>query len=565
MTPYGDRHFSTPADVDEFIATLEKYERGELSTDEFRAFRLVRGVYGQRQDDAQMIRVKIPQGIVLPEQLEALAEVAEQTPRQLGHLTTRQNFQFHFLKMAEVEGLLRRLDRAGITTRAACGNSVRNITGCPHAGLSREEPFDTTPFGDGLVRHLLRQPFTEALPRKFKIAFSACPSDCALAAINDLGFIAHRAADGSRRFRVVAAGGLATLPTNALVLHESLPAEEILAVAEALVKVFDATGDRKNRNKARLKFVVRKIGEPAFRALYEAKLAEVVQHAPRLELPDEGPAPQHDWVLPPLGDPSLLAFVRSNVARTRNVGRVFVTVRLSVGDITAAQIRGLASVARRYGDGGVRLLVDQNLLLRDVLVSDLPELYRALGGLGLGAAQAGTSADVTSCPGADSCKLAITHSKGLGKALAEALAEGAVPGVSVKLSGCPNSCGQHHIATIGLHGAVRKIGGRAAPHYQILVGGQVSAQGATFGRPLGKVPAKRASAAVSRLTRWAEENAGPAEDAATRLARAGTEELRALLQDLFELSEEQAEESDFVDYGAEAPFQVLTMEGECAA
>lgn len=563
MSRYGDRRFSTPADVDEFIATLERYERGELSTEEFRAFRLVRGVYGQRQDEAQMIRVKIPQGIVLPEQLEALAEVAEETPRKLGHLTTRQNFQFHFLKMAEVEGLLRRLERAGITTRAACGNSVRNITGCPHAGLSREEPFDTTPFGDALVRHLLRQPFTEALPRKFKIAFSACPSDCALAAINDLGFIAHRAPDGSRRFRVVAAGGLATLPTNALVLHESLPAEEILGVAEALVKVFDDTGDRKNRNKARLKFVVRKIGEAAFRALYQAKHAAVT--APRLAIPDEGPSAPQEWVLPPLADRELRAFAESNVARTRHLGRVFVTIRLPVGDITAAQIRGLAAVSRRFGDGGVRLLVDQNLLLRDVAVSELPELYAALGALGLAAAQAGTSADVTSCPGADSCKLAITHSKGLGQALIETLAEDPVAGISVKLSGCPNSCGQHHIATIGLHGAVRKIGGRAAPHYQIFVGGGVSASGAVFGRPLGKVPARRAGEAVSRLSRFAEQHRGPGEDAAGRLARAEVEELRALLRDLFELSEEQVEESDFVDYGAAAPFAVVTSEGECAA
>lgn len=560
---YGDRRFSTPADVDEFIATLERYERGELSTEEFRAFRLVRGVYGQRQDDAQMIRVKIPQGILLPDQLEALAEVAEETPRKLGHLTTRQNVQFHFLKMAEVEGLLRRLDRAGITTRAACGNSVRNITGCPHAGLSRTEPFDTTPFGDALVRYLLRQPFTEALPRKFKIAFSACPSDCALAAINDLGFIAHRGPDGSRRFRVVAAGGLATLPTNALVLHESLRAEEILGVAEALVKVFDDTGDRKNRNKARLKFVVRKIGEPAFRALYQAKHAEV--EAPKLVIPDEGPPALAEWVLPPLADAGLKAFAQSNVARTRNLGRVFVTIRLPVGDISAAQLFGLAGLSRRFGDGGVRLLVDQNLLLRDVAAGELPELYAALEGLGLATAQAGTSADVTSCPGADSCKLAITHSKGLGQALIGALAEQAVPGISVKLSGCPNSCGQHHIATIGLHGAVRKIGGRAAPHYQIFVGGQVSASGAVFGRPLGKVLARRAGEAVSRLSRFAEERKGPGEEAAARLARAETDELRALLQDLLELSAEQVEERDFVDYGAEAPFQVVTTEGECAA
>jgi sulfite reductase (NADPH) hemoprotein beta-component len=559
------RSFSKAADIDEFVRTVERFERGEMSPDEFRAYRLVRGVYGQRQDDVQMLRVKIPGGVLLPEQMEALAEVAEQTPRGVGHVTTRQNMQFHFVKLAEVEAHLRRLDQVGLTTRGACGNSVRNITGCAKAGLCPDEPFDVTPFGDALTRHFLRRPLAEHLPRKFKIALSGCPHDCALAAINDIGLIAQRASDGSRRFKVLAGGGLSTMPTSAFLLHESYPAERICEVAEALLRLFDRTGNRENRGKARMKFVVRKLGREEFVRQYNEELERVIASAEvePLDLPDARDQVE-TWSLPPFASPEVKAFARTNISKTKHVGRVFIAVKLHVGDATAAQLSGLAVIARRYGDHTARLAVNQNLLLRDVAVSDVPAVYRELRALDLARGDVDTSADVTSCPGADSCKLAITTSKDLAKQLTDALLTAPVDGVSIKMSGCPNSCGQHHIATIGFHGAVRKIGQRAAPHYQVLVGGGVDASGATFGKIAGKVPARRVKETIDRLIALAEREKSPSESVADWLKRADQDRLKAAIRDLTELGD-QATEEDFVDIGTTAPFRVVEMEGECAA
>lgn len=552
----GRAPFTDPNDVDELIAAVERYERGELSSDEFRAFRLIRGVYGQRQDDVQMIRAKIPGGVLLPEQLEAVADVAEATPRGLAHVTTRQNFQLHFVKLADVAGHLRRLEQAGLTSRGACGNAVRNVTGCARAGLCAGEAFDTTPFIDAITLHFLRRPLAEGLPRKFKIALSGCATDCALGAINDLGLIAHRDSQGARRFTVFAAGGLATLPTSGLLLHDSYPAERINEVAEALVRLFDRTGNRANRSKARLKFVVKTLGEERFRREYEAELERVITSGEvrPIDVPDAPAGTRRE----------LVELARRNVTPTRNVGRVFVELPLPTGDITAAQLRGLAGLARRFGEGSVRATVSQNLMLRDVAEADLPELFDALTRLGLAAPIAGTSADVTSCPGADTCKLAITNSKDLGRVLGAELSTRPTPGVSINISGCPNSCGQHHLATIGLHGGVRKIDGRAAPQYLLMVGGHLGPEGAKFGKVVGKVPARRVTQAIDRLIALAERSKAPGEETRAWLERADREVLRAELADLTELGAD-AEPGDFVDYGADGPFRVIELEGECAA
>ncbi len=561
----AERSFSKAADIDEFIVNVERFEKGEMSPDEFRAYRLVRGIYGQRQDDVQMIRVKIPMGVLLPEQLDALADVADETPRKVGHVTTRQNFQFHFVKLHECEAPLRRLDAVGLTTRGACGNAVRNVTGCAKAGLCTDEAFDSTAFGDAIVRHFLRRPISEHLPRKFKIALSGCPSDCGFGAINDIGLIAHRAPDGSRRFKVLAAGGLSTMPVSAFVLHESYPAERICEVAEALVRLFDRTGNRQNKGKARLKFVVKKLGKEETIRQYNEELEKVLAsgEVKALEIPDAAIS-REAWSLPPFASPAIAAFARSNVAPTRNIGRVFVTVRLPIGDINGPQLRGVANIARQYGSGDVRLSIDQNLLFRDVAASDVPAVYRALEAIDLALPNAGSSADVTSCPGADTCKLAITTSKDLGRELTQQLTPTPIDGVKIKLSGCPNSCGQHHIATIGFHGGVRKINGRAAPHYIVMVGGSIGPNGAEFGHVAGKVPARRVKETIDRLTQLAEREKKPDETIEQYLCRAEQSVLKHAIEDLTELGENATEE-DFRDIGTTAPFRVVEMEGECAA
>src|SRR5439155_12229301 len=274
----AERRFGSPQDVEEFVRTLEAYERGEIGPDDFRTFRLTRGIYGQRQDDVQMIRVKIPQGILNGSQLRGLAEVARRYSRGFGHVTTRQNVQFHFVKMAVVPEAMDALERTGLTTREACGNTVRNITACPMAGVCTTEPFDVTPYGEAVTRFFLRNPICQALPRKFKISFSGCPSDCALGAMHDIGVIARTGENDCRNeigLKVVIGGGLSVSPQDAWVLHEFLPPERLIPVCEAVVRVFDRTGNRRNKGQARMKYAIRKLGWEAFKAEIDKEAAGI--------------------------------------------------------------------------------------------------------------------------------------------------------------------------------------------------------------------------------------------------------------------------------------------------
>jgi sulfite reductase beta subunit-like hemoprotein len=271
--------FADEAEIDAFVATLERFEKGELSPDEWRAYRLVRGTYSQRQDgDVQMLRVKIPQGILDVAQLHALADVAESWSRGFGHITTRQNLQFHFLKLHDVEPAMRRLTEAGLTTREACGNSVRNITGCPYAGVAADEAFDVTPYAEALTRYLLRHPLSSSLPRKFKIAFEGCVEEHTFTPINDLGFRARLVLENGvprRGFRLTAGGGTATMPKSGRVLYEFLPSGEILAVAEAILRVFHRLGNRKDKAKARMKFLIAELGWEGWKREFESSFEEV--------------------------------------------------------------------------------------------------------------------------------------------------------------------------------------------------------------------------------------------------------------------------------------------------
>src|SRR5216684_3739772 len=350
--------FADEGELDRFVAKLEEFERGELAPDAWRAFRLVHGVYGQRQDGPMMIRCKIPQGVLTPEQLLALAEVSERWSNGKGHITTRQNVQFHFVKMDDVEAVVRRLGAAGLTTREACGNSVRNITGCPYAGVSEQEPFDVTPYAEAMTRHLLRGPLSSTLPRKFKIAFGGCcGGDCAGGGFHDIGFLA-RERDGKRGFRVTIGGGLSTLRRAGILAHEFAPAEEVLEIAEAVVRVFNRTGDRKNKHKARLKFVIDALGPEAFLTQYR-KEREGLHIAPEL-LPQPLRTPRTPHPRPPR--PGFEKFVETNVRAQRDPERAAVTVRVPLGDLTSAQLGALASIAEEFSEEGeIRTTVEQNV------------------------------------------------------------------------------------------------------------------------------------------------------------------------------------------------------------
>ncbi len=561
--------FSDPRDVDEFVATLGRFERGEIASDAFRAFRLTRGVYGQRQEGEQMLRVKIPAGLLGAEQLGALADVGERYGRGLGHVTTRQNVQFHFLKMADVEAAMRRCDEAGLTTREACGNSVRTMTACEVAEVCGAAPFDVTPYAEALTRYFLGHPLSASLPRKFKAAFSGCATDCAKAAIHDLGFVAATRG-GERGFKVLAAGGLSTSPQAALVLHEFVPAGEIGRVGEAVVRLFHRLGNRDNRHRARLKYVLRKLGEEKFRAAYAEARGEVDAEAAGelrvVEAPAREPAPPRRALGPaPAG---LLLWQAASTFAQKQPGYVAVYVRLPLGDVTVAQLRALAGVCARYGDGTLRLTIDQNLLLPWVDRRSLAALYAELEPLGLARPDARTAHDVTSCPGADTCNLAVTASRRLAAAVAERLdradarALEGLAGASIKVSGCPNSCGQHHVADLGFHGGAKTVGGAAVPVYQLHLGGGVDARGARFGRQVVKIVARRVPDAVVRLFELYGRERGEGESPADFFARVDPKAVVAALGPLVAAPPEEAERSDF---GETQGFLVATGDGECAA
>jgi len=571
----GRLGFARQADVDLFVDKLEAFENGQLSADDWRGFRLLNGVYGQRQDGVMMIRAKLPGGFVTPAQLEALADVAETYGGGKGHITTRQNVQYHFVPMADVETALRRLADAGITTKEACGHSVRNWTCCPFAGVAKDEPFDPTPYVEALARHLLRGPYSSTLPRKLKPSLGGCcGNDCSQAFINDLGFLARKRTTPEGRdeigFQLLAGGGLSTLRRSALVVEDFVPADELLEAADAIVRVFHRIGNRNNRAKARLKWAIDKIGVPAFLAEYQAERATIrgeggvplVLPAQPEVTPRRAPLNQLISV-----EPGYDAWAAHNVRPQKQAGFSSIVIRLILGDITAAQLRALASIIVTYGEGELRTTNEQNLVLRFVADARLPALHRELVKIGLALQDANTLADVVSCPGASSCKLAVTASRGLGSQLTELLDRrpdlvSAAKGLDVKVSGCPHGCGQHYIAGIGFQGGMRKVAGRPAPQYLVYVGGGIRADGADFGRLISKVPARRAAAALERLLDFYIA-AG-----ATSHAFWGTvslETLRSLIADLTELREVDATEADFIDLGDTTAFEVITAEGECAS
>jgi sulfite reductase (ferredoxin) len=570
--------FSDPADIDEFVDTLARFERGEISPEVFRRYRLARGVYGQRQEGAQMLRVKIPQGVLSSAQLRTLGDVAARWGHGYGHVTTRQNIQYHFVPMPEVEGALRVLDTTGLTTREACGNTVRNVTADPLAGVRDHGTFDVTPYGEAITRFFLRQGWANSLPRKFKIALGYAPGDTALTAIHDVGLVA-RVRDGQRGFTVRIAGGLSTSPQNALRFREFLPESELLDVCAAAVRVFDRMGNRDNKHRARLKYVLRKLGPERFRATLEEELAAVQAHGGHpLDLSVATPAPtppppsRIDAESPPAPGRGYLRWRASNALAQDQAGYHAVVVRLPLGRITAAQFDALADIAERFSEGALRLAVDQNLLLRFVPTGRLGALYTALDAAGLGAPDARTVADVTTCPGAETCNLAVTASRQVGAAitarlesdasLADALV--AARDATVKVSGCPNSCGQHHIATLGWHGAARRAGDRTAPVYQLHLGGGFDDDGARFGRQVVKVPARRVPEAMARLLKlYAAERAEG--DTPDRFFRdlAGPR-VEALLHDLVALDADTPDDI-FLDIGQAQGFHVAIGEGECAA
>ncbi len=581
--------YPVPPAIQEEIETFEtealRTLAGEISTDLFKPFRLQYGIYGQRQPGVQMVRVKIPFGGITANQLRRLAELADRYATGVGHVTTRQDIQMHFVELQDVPTIMRGLAEVGLTTREACANTVRNVTACHLAGVCQGEVFDVTPYAKTVAYHLLRNPLNQSLPRKFKIAFSGCAHDCALTPIHDIGLLAARRADGVIGFRMVAGGGLGSAPRVAQLLREFTPIEELIPSIEAVIKVFDTLGNRKNRNKARMKFVIDKLGFDEFKRRWEAAYVAMGHALPRngsvtlLQHQDE-PTP---LIMPTRNEAtskngngeSVIGretpyemWKRTNVVKQKQEGYVTAAIKLFMGDITVEQMLFVADLAERYSNGNLRTTINQNMVIRWIPSDLVPRLYEDLVSRGLADPGAELVEDIIACPGTDTCGLGITSSKGLARALAEVFPAGRVPedlaGVDVKISGCHNSCAQHHISTIGLHGVGKRLGNHVAPHYELHLGGSVNGT-AKIGQMTVKLPAKAVPAAISHLIDVYRRDRQPNENLPKFIARMGKSKLKDELIPYTIVPSFEEDSTFYYDWEGEEEFILEDLgPGECA-
>ena len=570
-------------EFDDFDSEAERFLSGATEEDEFIKFRLKQGVYGQRQADVQMIRVKLPFGGINPEQMEAFADVVERwAPLNKGHITTRQNVQIHHVPLRDAAELIRVLGESGLSSREGCGNTMRNVTGDPWAGICEGELFDPTPYAGAYVRYFVRHPTTQAMPRKVKTAFTATDDDRAITGIHDVAFI-PRIRDGKRGFEMRVGGGTSIMPRVAPTLYDFVGADdgEYLRVTEAVMRIFDRQEWlRANRARARIKVFVDKYGIDELRRQAEEELQGdwVAERDftpdPLLFVDDEeGKAPPPPTAYgSPNGDRSEFErFRETNVRPQRQAGFCAVEVAVPRGDLTPEQFRGLAAVMRDYSGGYARTTVGQNLVLRWVREEAVYDVWERLLALGLGEAGAQEVSDVVSCPGTDSCKLGITSSMGLNAAVRERVREMGIDdpltrGIQIKMSGCPNGCGQHHIGNIGLYGASIKVGEHTIPAYVAHLGGSHRGGDVAFGTRLKvRLPAKRVPEAVERWIRHYQDERADGEGFNDFVERVGTPRFEELVKDLAMPVEFGLETmSMFIDWSRNAPFQVIRGEGECA-
>jgi len=500
---------SLPADLAKLREMIEQAMAGDLEPERLRAFRVPMGVYEQRENGAFMLRVRVPAGGVLPRQLRALADAAERFGNGTLHVTTRQDIQVHRVPLENVVPALEFLAEAGLTTKGGGGNTVRNITACPLAGVCPREVFNVAPHAIAVTEFLLADPLSYQWPRKYKLSFSGCGLDCAGATVNDMGLIA-RERDGQRGFAVYVGGGMGAHSRVADPFEEFVPADAIHLVAEAVKRVFDKHGDRKNRNRARLRFLVEKIGLGAFRKLYEAELAILRQEAPPLPpLRDFAGAAEGQRASRPARPSAAAAktfheWRERNVAPQKQAGFFLVEIPLALGDISAEAMRGLADIVERHGEGMLRTTQEQNALMRWVPEAELPEVHAELAALGLAEPLPPVLRRLVACAGASTCRLGICLSRWLAKAIEQTLASDgldldALGPLNIRMSGCPNSCGRHPVADIGLHGAARRVGGQLIPNYVVQLGGRVGEGRARLAEGRKAIPARKVPGFIADL------------------------------------------------------------------
>ncbi len=600
---------SLAREIDIFETEISLRKQGKIDERVFAETRLRRGAYGQRYDNGQrhngktmqrlgypsgeltkgpntmwdapgMQRIKIPAGGLSGEQLETLADLAEEYSDGIAHVTTRQDVQLHYVHIDDTPSVMRRLAAAQITTREACGNSVRNVTACPYSGVCPDEKFDVTPYSRAMSKFLMGHPDTQNFGRKFKPSFSGCSQHaCGLASMHDMGMVAVTQIENGqekRGFEVQVGGGLGAVPYQAKLFDSFVPPEELLPLAQAISRVFARLGEKKNRSRARIKFLIQDLGIEKFKELVLEERKTLVPDPRWTELIEDAEKDREAPLRPGgraplLGSESFLRWMKSNTRPQKQEGYTVVTIALPLGDITSNQLRSLAEIARRFTRETIRTTVEQNIVLRWVSQSDLLELHQALVAAGLGDPGAGSIVDIASCPGTDTCKLGISSSRGLAAELRKRLAEknfqldDSIVKLHIKISGCFNSCGQHHVADLGFYGVSRKMSGYAVPHFQVVLGGEWEHNGASYGLPVIAIPSKNIPEVVTRLTNRYAANRTNGESFREFIARTGKVELKRMLEDLTRPPVNSSDRSFFQDWCDPREYTLADLGvGECA-
>jgi sulfite reductase (ferredoxin) len=563
-------------DIIELGKKIQAYKDGEISDDKFRALRLARGVYGQRQQGVQMIRIKLPFGKVTANQLRKICDVSDEYSTGKLHITTRQDIQIHYVSLDRTPELWAELEKEDVTLREACGNTVRNVTASHLAGIDPNEPFDVAPYADLVFRYFLRKPIGQELGRKIKIAFSGSEMDESYTFIHDFGFI-PKVENNIKGFKVLVAGGLGAQPVLALTAYDFLPAEQILPFIEASIRVFDRYGERNNRNKARLKYLIAKIGFDDF-----LKLVTEEQNAVQFSLDedfklfeqqDEYPVPENiltkEDILAQLGKTNFSEWVKTNTFNQKQKGYLGVYIKVVLGNFNTNQARKLAELVDKFTGSEFRFTIDQNILLKFVLPENLLFIYEELKKIGLASSGYNSVADITACPGTDTCNLGISNSTEVARVL-EDVVRNEYPDliynseIKIKISGCMNSCGQHGLAHIGLHGSSMKVEKNTLPALQLLLGGGKLGNGeGRIAEKVIKFPSKRVLDVLRTLFNDYEKNQITEEEGFDDYyQRNGNKYFYDLIKPLTDIS--TIKEEDFIDWGSEDKFKTEIGVGECA-
>ena len=537
-------------EIDRYEEVVHAFLNGEMDGERFMSFRLQHGIYGQRQDGVHMVRIKAPGGRLNPDHLNTIADCAEgYGQNKLAHVTTRQDFQLHYVPTKDTATVMRRLGAAGLTTREACNNTIRNVTACPLAGVCPREHVDITTHMIGAVERLLRYPLTQQMPRKFKISFSGCETDCAQGMMHDLGIVAvHQ--NGRFGFKILAAGGLGHKPRHALTVEEFVEEKDLLASMEAIITLHNKYSDRKRRARSRVKFLVDKFGADGFLEKYREELARTkVAYA-------DYDYPKGKWAKGAAHAETPFPGAPRRIIAQKQAGLHVFPIKLPIGDITPAQLRAIAAVMKQEGLSDVRTTQDQNLMITGVSEASIPRIRAALAQVGLGEPKAGDN--VVACPGTSTCRLGITSSKAIGAKLS-----GGPLDLRIRASGCQNGCAQPETGDIGIYGEGKRLHGKLVPHYQMYFGGDGRANGG-IGLKGPSIPVVRIEQAVERVEQTFAKDRSDGESFFHWSRRRGMEYFGELLADLGEVAPEQVT-SLLRDHGEAEQFRVLQLGGgECA-